>query len=272
MNGVSGIMENCMKFSVCVDSLFFGEDFIESLPKIKSAGIDHFEMWTLGDHPLGIGARNKNIAAIAREAKRLEMTCVAYAGPYSDLSSTAGHQDFLADLRSDLERARPLRCKTMIISLGGAIEPTDPDGTLDNAISVLREAAIIAQSEGVVLALEPLNSKVDHPHSVLSHAADGFRIVDAVDSASLKLLYDVYHQQIMDGNVTETIIQNLDKIVHFHAAGIPGRNELKPGELDYSFVFSRIADAGFNGFVGLEYEPLLDPVESLRCARQLAGQ
>ena len=258
-----------MKLSICIDILFFGQDFFPALEKVKTIGFDHYEMWSLGDHPLGIGAKNKDIGAIAEEAERLGMTCAACLGPFSDLTNVAGHADFLRDFRSDVAKAKRLNCPTIIVILGGAGEPTDPNGTTEAAIKVLREAAKIAESEGITIALEPLNSRVDHKNSILTHAADGFAIVDAVNSPAMKLLYDIYHLQIMDGNVTETIISNLDSIIHLHVAGVPGRHELVPGELDYRFVLQKVAEAGYEHYVGLEYDPTKDPLESLKEMRTL---
>ena len=260
-----------MKMSVCVDSLFFHQDFLPALQVIKAAGFNHYEMWTLGDHPHGIGALNKNLPAIAAEADRLGLDCAACVGPFSDLTDTACHADFLRDFKADVAKAKIIKCPTIIVNMGGGGAPTHPNGTLENGIKVLREAGKIAANEGIVLALEPLNSLVDHKNSILTHAAESFAVIDAVNSPAVKLLYDIYHQQVMDGFVTETILTNLDKIVHLHAAGVPGRQELTPGELDYRFVLQKVAAAGYDKFVGLEYNPTKPVLESLKEMRVLTA-
>ena len=260
-----------MKISVCVDILFFRQDFVPALQVIKSAGFDHYEMWTLGDHPHGIGALNKNLAAIAAEANRLGMSCAACVGPFSDLTDAACHADFLRDFKADVAKAKIINCPTIIVNMGGGGPATSPDGTIENGIKVLREAGKIAESAGIVLALEPLNSLVDHKNSKLAHAGQAFAVIDAVNSPAVKLLYDIYHQQVMDGFVTETVIANLDKIVHLHAAGVPGRQELTPGELDYRFVLQQVAAAGYDKFVGLEYKPAKPVMESLKEMRVLTA-
>ncbi len=260
-----------MKMSVCVDILFFQQDFISALEVIKSAGFNHYEMWTLGDHPHGIGAKNKDLPAIAAEAKRLDMSCVACVGPFSDLTDAAGHSEFLKDFKADVAKAKMIKCPTIIVNMGGGGPPTNPEGSMENGISVLREAGKIAESEGITLALEPLNNRVDHPNSILAHADQAFAVIDAVDSPAVKLLYDIYHQQVMDGNVTETILANLDKIAHLHAAGVPGRQELAPGELDYRFVLQKVAEANYDQFVGLEYKPSKPVADSLREMRALTA-
>jgi len=260
-----------MKMSVCVDSLFFGQDFVSSLRELKKAGFDYFEMWSLFDNVYGIGAKNKNLPAIAAEAERMGLQCVACVGPMSDLSDIAVHEDFLRDLQADIVRAKVIQCSTIIVNLGGAVFPTNPAGTIENGIKILREAGKIAESEGVVIALEPLNNRVDHKHSILTRADQSFAVIDAVNSPAVKLLYDIYHQQVMDGFVTETVIANLDKIVHLHAAGVPGRHELAPGELDYCYVLQKIAAAGYDKYVGLEYAPTLPVSGSLQAMRALTA-
>lgn len=260
-----------MKMSVCVDILFFRENFLPALQVIKAAGFDTYELWTLGDHPHDIGARNKDLPAIAAEADRLGMNCAACVGPFSDLTDSAGHADFLRDFKTDVAKAKMIKCPTIIVNMGGGGPATNPEGTIVNGIKVLREAGKIAESEGIVLALEPLNNRVDHKNSILAHADQSFAVIDAVDSPAVKLLYDIYHQQIMDGFVTETVIANLDKIVHLHAAGVPGRHELAPGELDYRFILQKIAAAGYDKYVGLEYAPTLPVFESLQAMRALTA-
>ena len=260
-----------MKMSVCIDILFFRQDFLPALQVVRDAGFQAYEMWSLGDHPHDIGARNKDLTAIAAEADRLGLACAACVGPFGDLTDAAGHEAFLKAFREDVAKAKILRCPTIIVNLGGAGEPTNPEGTTENAVRVLREAGKIAGDAGVVLALEPLNNRVDHKNSILAHAQDAFAIIDAVGSPHVRLLYDLYHQQIMDGNVTETVLANLDKIVHLHAAGVPGRHELSPGEFDYRYVLQRVADAGYKGYVGLEYGPTKPAAESLAQMRALTA-
>lgn len=260
-----------MKISVCVDSLFFRQDFLSSLQVIKNAGFDYYEMWTLGDHPHGIGAVNKNLEAIAAEADRLGMNCAACVGPFSDLTDSACHADFLRDFKADVAKAQIIKCPTIIVNMGGGGPATNPEGTIDNGIKVLREAGKIAEEAGIILTLEPLNSLVDHKNSILAHADQSFAVIDAVNSPFVKLLYDIYHQQVMDGYVTETVIANLDKISHLHAAGVPGRHELAPGELDYHFILQKIAAAGYEKYVGLEYNPSKTILESLKEARGLTA-
>jgi len=143
------------------------------------------------------------------------------------------------------------------------------EAQLSNMLGILEEASQIAAKEDMVLLLEPLNSLVDHPGYFLASSRTGFDIVKKVDSPNLKLLYDIYHMQIMEGNILDTIRENIDLIGHFHAAGVPGRHELDKGELNYPFIVRKIDELGYRGYFGLEYFPALDPETSLKGMKKL---
>ncbi len=126
-----------------------------------------------------------------------------------------------------------------------------------NLEKALSDAAAVAQRENYTLFLEVLNSLADHPGYYLDSWSEGAEMVRAIDNPNLKLLYDVYHMQIMHGNVIATIEKDIDIIGHFHAANVPGRGELMNGELNYPDIISRIAASGYTGAFGLEYMPAL---------------
>ena len=119
------------------------------------------------------------------------------------------------------------------------------------------------ESEGIILVIEPLNLTIDHKGYYLSKSSEAFDIVSEVGSPNVKVLYDIYHQQVTEGNIINTIRENIDLIGHFHAAGLPGRQELNRGELYYPAVFDAIDHAGYQGYVGLEYMPAGDPLASI---------
>jgi hydroxypyruvate isomerase len=116
-----------------------------------------------------------------------------------------------------------------------------------------------AEEAGVTLVLEPLNTAVDHPGYYLTSTAEGIEIVEEVGSPSVQLLYDVYHQQITEGNVIDTITDHVEHIGHIHIADVPGRHEPGTGELNYANVFDAIDDADYEGYVGCEFSPTGDP-------------
>ena len=139
-----------------------------------------------------------------------------------------------------------------------------------NTIAGLNRVKKIAEDHGVTICLELLNSKRDHHDYMCDHTAWGVGVVGEVNSPNVKLLYDIYHMQIMEGDLIETIRQNLAWIGHFHTGGVPGRHELDgTQEVQWDGVMRAIADAGFVGYVAHEFVPVGDPMESLRRAAEL---
>ena len=134
-----------------------------------------------------------------------------------------------------------------------------------NSVPCLQQIAKIAEAEGVTVCVELLNSKVDHTDYIGDHTAYGVEILKRVGSPRIKLLYDIYHMQIMEGDVIRTIRDNWDDIGHFHTGGVPGRNELDDTqELQWASIARAIADKGYTGYFAHEFIPTRDPFTSLR--------
>jgi hydroxypyruvate isomerase len=134
-----------------------------------------------------------------------------------------------------------------------------------NCVAALNRVKKVAEDHGVTVCVELLNSKVNHPDYQGDHTAFGLEVVKAVGSPRVKLLYDIYHMQIMEGDVISTIRQHHDWIAHYHTGGVPGRHELDDTqELNWRAVCAAIADTGFTGFVAHEFVPTRDPLTSLR--------
>ncbi len=138
-------------------------------------------------------------------------------------------------------------------------------------VAALKEARPILEDSGIIIMIEPLNTYVNHPGYYLWSSVEGFEIIREVDHPLVKVVYDIYHQQVMEGNIIPNVTNNLDCIAHLHSAGHPGRNELQFGENDYNVIFKAIDKAGYTGACGLEYRPLLDPIESLKEAKRIYG-
>jgi hydroxypyruvate isomerase len=128
----------------------------------------------------------------------------------------------------------------------------------------LAETAALAEKAGVTLLLEALNTRCDHPGYWLSSSDEAARLCREVGSRRLRVLFDIYHMQIMEGDLLRHIEANLDVIGHFHAAGVPGRHEPGEGEVDYGWLIDRIAGLGYTGILALEYAPSMPDAESLR--------
>ena len=125
------------------------------------------------------------------------------------------------------------------------------------------------EESGITLVVEPLNTRVDHAGYYLSSSDEAAEIMKEVGSPYVKMLFDIYHQQIMEGDLIRRIKEYIPYIGHFHAAGNPGRHELYQSEVDYGKVFAAIQETGYEGCVGLEYFPLDDPEKGLAFAKKL---
>ena len=154
-----------------------------------------------------------------------------------------------------------------LIAFSGNREGLDDARGAENAIKHLAPLARAAESAGVVLILELLNSKVNHPDYQCDRTEWGVQVVSAVDSPNARLLYDIYHMQVMEGDVIQTIRDNHQWFGHYHTAGVPGRNEIdETQELNYPAISRAIAETGFTGYVGQEFVPLGDWKAGLRQA------
>lgn len=163
------------------------------------------------------------------------------------------------------------------MGVGKLITQVGPDTGAERAcqheaiVETLRQAKPILDTYGVTVMIEPLNVLVNHPGYYLVSSLEGFDIVREVDHPCVKVVYDIYHQQVSEGNIIPNMTKNLDCIAHLHSAGHPGRHELQYGESDYHVILKAADDAGYKGACGLEYGPLLEPVESLKTFRKLYG-
>jgi hydroxypyruvate isomerase len=131
-------------------------------------------------------------------------------------------------------------------------------------IENLKRVSELCEKEGVTIVLEALNSINDHKGYYLDSSYIGFEIVKTVNSPSIKLLFDCYHMQLMEGNLVNNITENISYIGHFHSAGVPGRHELHLGETNYPRVIRAAEEAGYDRYFGFEYWPSCDSEQSVK--------
>ena len=156
-----------------------------------------------------------------------------------------------------------------VVCFSGSREGQSDEEGLEICAEGLRKVMPAAEKAGVTLIMELLNSKVNHADYQCDHTAWGVELCKRVGSERFKLLYDIYHMQIMEGDIIRTIRENEKYIAHYHTAGNPGRNEFEPQdiqELNYPAIMRAIHDTGFRGFVGQEFGPKRDPLTSLAAA------
>jgi hydroxypyruvate isomerase len=185
------------------------------------------------------------------------------------LNRTENHAAIEQAFRSNIPRAAKAGVPNVITFSGNRGGLSDEEGAR-NTIAGLNRLKKIGEDHGVTICLELLNSKRDHHDYMCDHTAWGVRVVQEVNSPNVKLLYDIYHMQIMEGDLIETIRQNIQWIAHFHTGGVPGRHELNgTQEVQWNAVMRAIADSGFRGYVAHEFIPTGDPLASLKSAADL---
>jgi hydroxypyruvate isomerase len=185
------------------------------------------------------------------------------------LNRVENHAAIEQAFRTNIPRAAKAGVPNVITFSGNRAGMSDDEGAR-NTIAGLNRVKKIAEDHGVTICLELLNSKHDHHDYMCDHTAWGVRVVGEVNSPNVKLLYDIYHMQIMEGDLIATIRANIQWIGHFHTGGVPGRHELDgTQEVQWDGVMRSIADSGFKGYVAHEFVPTGDPLESLRKAVDL---
>lgn len=265
-----------MKLDVCMEMVFTDLPYEARIAKIAAAGFDCVEFWF---HDGTFNGRD--CAGGAKDAKVLKRACAAAGVTINNMvvnapdGSLGGALVRAEDRAQYLERldevmafARACGCRRAITCTGN-LQPGRSRNALRRALEeTLGRAAAAAARQNFVLFLECLNTRTDHFNYFLDSSAEGAAIVRAIGSPHVRLLYDVYHMQIMEGSVIANIEENLDVIGHFHAAGVPGRHELWTGELNYPEIVRRIRAGGYRGAFGLEYSPALpNHVKSLQKTR-----
>lgn len=176
------------------------------------------------------------------------------------LNRLENHDRVLASIRSDINAAAAAKVPNVITFSGVRKGQADAEG-LDNCVTGLNQIKALAEDKGVTVCLELLNSKVDHKDYQADHSAWGFELVKRVDSPRVKLLFDIYHMQIMEGDVIRTIQKNIASIAHFHTGGVPGRHEIddQSQELHWGAIAKAIADTGYTGYFAHEFIPARTP-------------
>ena len=251
-----------MKLCVAIPCFFGKIDFCEALRKTKALGFDAAESYNWK------GIDFERVKKTCEDAD-IELLSLCTSDFRATLPEARG--EYLSALRESCEAASKMGVKRLITQSG---PDTGAERVIqhENLVTTLKEAVPILEHYGITLMLEPLNTYVNHPDTYLWSSVEGFDIVKEVDSSNVKLIFDIYHQQIMEGNIIPNVLNNLPYIEHLHSAGSDGRHELWLGENDYNYIFDAIDKAGYEGYCGLEYSPLLPAEESLEKALKQYGK
>jgi hydroxypyruvate isomerase len=268
------------KLSVCAECFFTNLPFEKRIEKIAAIGYKYIEFW----HPEGTFDGKGVDFSKAKNAKSLKKTAKDNGIIINDFAFSAwdgsiggnatndkDHTKYLDQIQKMLDFANEIGCKKGIILSGMTQKNLSKEKMIANLTKAYTKAVKMAEKAKITLVLEPLNTLVDHAGFFLDGTEESVKIVRKINSPNLKLLYDVYHMQIMQGNIIDFLSKNIDIVGHFHSAGVPGRAELFDTEVNYPAIIKTIDKLGYKGCFGLEYFPKLDHAKSLKQTLKYLG-
>jgi hydroxypyruvate isomerase len=252
--------------SVMLWTVFNGLPFEERLAKVAEAGYSNIELvgeyrdWTEADFARANAAR-----------KRLGIQFDATAGLKHGIADASARDAFLADLRQALGPMDTLDCPAMIVLSGNVVPGLSRDEQHKSCVEGLRRAASMVEGRKIAgqpvrLLLECIDPE-ENPKYFLTSAAEGIDIVREVNHPQVQFLYDIFHEQIAEGNLIEKLDKHIDVIGLIHVADVPGRHEPGTGEINYTNIYQKLAQLNYRHMVAMEFRPTGDPVATLRAAR-----
>lgn len=252
------------KTAITVPAIFGERELLDGIQAAGDLGIDGIEFFDWESQSL------ETVTAACGEADiELVSTLSAGAGSNIDEHDAPALTDpdckdiAINDIERSIDACEAVECPNLIVTVG-----PDQDGIARSVqhatiVEVLSEIAPRAEGADVTIVVEPLNIRIDHPGYFLTTAAESFDIVSDVDSPKVKVLFDIYHQQITEGDVTRRLIENIELVGHVHIADNPGRHEPGAGELNYAHILTALAETGYEDYVGCEFFPEEDPEDAV---------
>jgi hydroxypyruvate isomerase len=239
---------------------FPGLSHVEMIEQIAAYGFRAFE---------NLGSRDwDDRAAVKAKCEELGVS----VGAVSSSGSLRGdgpvnpafHEQFVSEVRATIAKARELGTKTLLAVTGAEREDMSKEEQADNVVAAGKLVAPYLEDAGMTLVWEPLNIKVNHAGYFLVYSKDAADIVRRTGSPAVKFLFDIYHQQISEGDVIRNIQEYKDEIGHYHFADNPGRHEPGTGELSYRNIFKAVYETGYRGVVAAEFGKTMETEQVLR--------
>lgn len=247
------------EYVICAELFWPNEPFLNRLAKVAESGFRRFEFWRF---------RDKDIDAIAKMCRQHGLTPQQFVASFS-MNSTERRAQFIQDLKDAVIVADKLGVSMMTVIPGAEIEGMSRDQQTQEVIKSLRKAEVIARKADMTLMIEPVNVLVDHPGQLIVTSQQAAEIVQAVGSPHVRMLFDVYHQQISEGNLSGNIDKFKDDIAYYQIADHPGRHEPGTGEVNFVHVLQTIKQNGYAGPIGLECKPKGTAEEALQAVLQI---
>ena len=250
-----------MRLCVAIPCFFKDVDFCDAIKKVAELGYDAVETYKW---------KELDLDKVKRTLDETGVELLSICTTEFRLTDPEYRDAWVKGIKESCEAAKKLGVKRLITQVG---KDTGAPREVQHAsiVAGLKAGAPVLEEYGVTVMIEPLNTYVNHPGYYLWSAVEAFEIVREVNSPNVKVIFDIYHQQVMEGNIIPNIVNNIDLIAHLHGAGHPGRHEMQYGESDYKNIIKAATEAGYTGALGLEYKPLLEPVESLELAKKIYG-
>lgn len=250
-----------IKLSGCIEALYTDLPIPDRVKKLADAGVAAFEFW---------GWSNKDLNKIKQAKDEFGIPVATFSCEMPSLVDASNQSKWSEGAEKSIEAAEKLDCNRLLLTTGNELEDVTRAEQHESIVNALKSVAKLVEDAGIILTLEPLNILVNHPGYYLYSSAEGFEILDEVGSPNIKLLYDIYHQQITEGNLIATIEANIEKIGHFHIADVPGRHEPGTGEINYKNVFKAISESSYDGYVGMEFWPSGSVDEAVKSVVELS--
>lgn len=228
----------------------------DALAKLNELGYDAYEMFNWRDP--------KVLDTFLAEAPKYpNLACATLVSNKGVTAQDCGlvnpkeRDQFLKEMETAIEVARKFKCTRLVTLTGNEVPGMSREAMMESSIAGLKAIAPTLEKNGITAVIEVLNTYVNHPGYYLYYVRDAARMIDAVGSPNVKILFDIYHVQIMEGNLIPLIRQNIQRIGHFHIGDHPGRHQPGSGEINYRNVFKAIYDLGYDGYAALEYGPTI---------------
>lgn len=241
--------------------------FEEKLEIAAKAGIQSVEL--VGEHaewgPPEIEQAKKRLRSLRLGMDTISSTPFWSRMPIS-MVDPAQRQNLLAEVQKNIDAARRLELPMLLLMSGNAIPGRTYEDQWASLVEGCKRCGDLAAKAGVTLIVEPLNTKVNHKGYFLATCVEGLRLMKEVNHDHVRLLFDIYHEQVQTGDVTRTIEAAVQFVKVFHVADNPGRHDPGTGEMNYDYIYKAIRKTGYQGYITMEYLPLADAAASLKKA------
>ena len=257
-----------MKYSVCIDMMFPETDFYDRFRLAKDSNVKRIEFWRWSNKDISkieslIKTYKQKISVFNIDSNDEKLSVALSRG----ILNMGRKTDFISALIESIPVYRRLQASGMIVLIGENLDIPYTE-QVDNVLSCLKAAVPIIERENITLLLEPLNN-IDRENYFLPRAKEVIEIIREINSPNVKILLDLYHEQIMAGNLVFTIKENIDVIGHIHIADVPGRHEPGTGEINYCNILRTLKELNYKNCVGFEFRSTKNDKETMKILRRI---